>query len=54
MGRTARGAGVQLLKDFLEMKAIKITYYGDESISRLPFLNHCDNCSESTSASGRK
>lgn len=33
-----------MLKDFLEIKVIKITYYGAESISRLRFLNHSDNC----------
>lgn len=32
-----------LLKDFLEIKVIKITYYSAAS-SRLRFLNHHSNC----------
>lgn len=42
----------KLLKDFWEMKVIKITYYSAESISRLHFLNHPDNFSRAGAAVG--
>lgn len=32
------------LKDFLEMKVIKITYYSAAASSRLHFANHHSNC----------
>lgn len=40
----ARRADDIQLKDFLEMKVIKITYYSAAGSSRLHFVNHRSNC----------